>query len=223
MLYKSRIAGRRRIELVAIDWSGVISDDRRPVYEANMRILESRGIPRLKFDEWLPITQPGPAEFLAANGVTGNRAAIYEEYSAILAKVREEGISPVAYPDAKKILDRLAEAVQIVVISSHPRKHLVAEAAEYGISGCFRGLTGSVKDKGEAIRSACAENRREPGSTVYVGDMTYDILAARRAGARSAAVTTGYHVKERLAREAPDFIYDSLTELLAGLDPLLRR
>ncbi len=58
-----------RLRLFVTDWSGVISDDRKPVYETNMQMLERRGKPRMSFGEWLPRTTMTPIEFLAGQGV----------------------------------------------------------------------------------------------------------------------------------------------------------
>ena len=38
------------MNLFIFDWSGVISDDRKPVYEANTRLLRERGLKILTFD-----------------------------------------------------------------------------------------------------------------------------------------------------------------------------
>jgi len=48
---------------------------------------------------------------------------------------------------------------------------------------------------------------------IYVGDSAVDIRAARAAGIRIAAVTTGYHTAERLRAEGADYVIGSLSEL----------
>src|SRR3989344_4207780 len=71
------------IGLLVFDWSGVISDDRMPVYEANMRILEDYGKPTISFEEWLPRTTMTPVEFLKNHGVFGDDKkmfALYKKY-----------------------------------------------------------------------------------------------------------------------------------------------
>jgi beta-phosphoglucomutase-like phosphatase (HAD superfamily) len=39
------------IKLYIFDWSGTLSDDRRPVYEANMRVLVAYGKQRMTFQQ----------------------------------------------------------------------------------------------------------------------------------------------------------------------------
>jgi len=55
---------------------------------------------------------------------------------------------------------------------------------------------------------------------VYVGDQTYDIIAAQRAGIRSVAVTWGWGFKEKLVEEKPDHIVHSMEELRNVLNTL---
>ena len=60
-------------------------------------------------------------------------------------------------------------------------------------------------------RAAAVTGRRfSPGNTVVVGDAEADIACARAAGARVAAVTTGWTSRERLAALQPDALLESL-------------
>ena len=53
---------------------------------------------------------------------------------------------------------------------------------------------------------------------VYVGDSPFDVQAAKAAGMGSVAVTWGrIHSRERLERERPDVVADTVEELLAAL------
>jgi pyrophosphatase PpaX len=53
---------------------------------------------------------------------------------------------------------------------------------------------------------------------VYVGDSPFDIQAAKAAGVGSVAVTWGrIHSRQRLEREEPDAIVDTVEELLGAL------
>lgn len=73
-------------KIVITDWSGVFSDDRMPVYEANMGILEAHGKSRFPFEEWLSRTTATPIEFLANHGVVGDRDVLFEEYRVHTAR-----------------------------------------------------------------------------------------------------------------------------------------
>ena len=52
-----------------------------------------------------------------------------------------------------------------------------------------------------------------PDEVWYVGDSVQDVLTARNAGVRCAAVTWGFHDRDRLARECPTCLCDTAEEL----------
>lgn len=52
----------------------------------------------------------------------------------------------------------------------------------------------------------------DPGDIWVVGDTPLDIRCARAIGARVAAVCTGWHTREELARHGPDLLLEDLTD-----------
>ena len=197
------------------DWSGVVSDDRKPVHLANMRVLECRGITPLTLDEWLPKTTLTPREFFRNQGITEDEEMLFDEYRRNYGALVAEGIRPVPYTDARPFWEHLVGIeLRPDVISSHPTDHLQAEAREYGIYPYVGRFVGSVKDKGQEIWRLISRRDINPQRYAYVGDTVYDIHAARAAGVIAIAVATGYHTRERLAKAEPDVLVDSLTELM---------
>ena len=200
------------IQTLITDWSGVISDDRRPVYESNMRVLEAHGVSRITFDEWLPLTTVSPREFFANSGLTHDSEYLFGEYQKTLTLVREEGINPVVYPNAITFLSSVA--VPIVVVSAHPAEHLKKEAEEYGVRKFVQRFVGNAKNKADVLSALLLEEDISPMNAIYMGDTVYDIQAAKKAGIRSVGISTGYHVRSRLVAENPTWIIDSLLELI---------
>ena len=202
-----------KIRKVLTDWSGVISDDRYPVYEANIRMLERRNFPRISFDEWLPTTTASPREYFVARGVIENEDALFNEYTELYSEVRSGGMHPFAYPDAKLFLNTLKQkSVPVLVVSSHPEQNLKKEAEEYGLSPLIEKFIGSAKDKSVELKKIVGNY--SPREFVYLGDTIYDIQSAKKAGVVSVGVASGYHVREKLEAQKPDILVDSLTELL---------
>ena len=80
-----------KVRLLTFDWSGVISDDRPPVYEANMRMLEMYGKQRMSFEQWLPQTTMTPIEFMANQGVNGNPDSVFGLYRKALHQNQGRG------------------------------------------------------------------------------------------------------------------------------------
>ena len=57
------------------------------------------------------------------------------------------------------------------------------------------------------------KNNFNPNETAYIGDMSHDIHAGKKAKVITIAVLWGYYSKERLAKEKPDFLIKDLDEL----------
>jgi len=208
------------MNLFIFDWSGVISDDRKPVYEANTRLLRERGLKILTFDEFLLNTDLTAAEFLAKRGLVGTQEELLLSYKRYFDIVISKGVIPQIYVDVKEVLAYLSMRDKILaVLSSHPEENLKQEARTYGIEQYFRCIAGNSRDKSEGIVRIVEDSGIRREETIYLGDTIYDIRAAKKAGVHSAAISgpdgqqRGYHSRQRLETEQPDFLLDSLEDL----------
>jgi phosphoglycolate phosphatase len=73
----------------------------------------------------------------------------------------------------------------------------------------------------EMILRAMAETGVGPGSTVMIGDTTYDIEMGLAAGVRTLGVTWGYHAPKRLVGAGAHAMAEAPDRLLAAVDALL--
>jgi phosphoglycolate phosphatase-like HAD superfamily hydrolase len=202
------------VNLIVSDWSGVISDDRRPVYEANMALLEEFSKPRITFEEWLPQTTLTPIEFLKNKGIYEDPEELFAKYKVYLDEAIKSGIVPIIYPDIEDVFKYVIDKeIEIVILSSHPEENLINEAEQYGLSTYLRRVLGNSKDKTKGLLLICGELEVGCMDTLYLGDTVYDIRAAKEAGVQSGGVCTGYHEKERLAKEEPTFLLDYMSDL----------
>ena len=203
------------IQAVIFDWSGVISDDRRPVYEADGIVLRKYNITDVDFETWLSHTKASAPEYFAFRGVQGDPVTLMKEYTEALHEARANGIHPVLYPDAVATVKKLSETKKLFVVSKHPQSHLEREAKEYGIEQYFLEILGDLPDKTLAIKNILAAHELDATSAIYVGDMIFDIQAGRKAGVITAAVPTGYQTKKLLAAEQPDILLACLSDLIS--------
>jgi phosphoglycolate phosphatase-like HAD superfamily hydrolase len=58
-------------------------------------------------------------------------------------------------------------------------------------------------------------------SVYYVGDSTFDVMAAKAAGVKIVSVTTGNYSAERLRSQGADYVISSVSELtvVMGVQP----
>ncbi len=74
--------------------------------------------------------------------------------------------------------------------------------------------TMAVFGKSRGIKKTLKNFKLAPHETVYVGDETRDIQAARKAGIRCVSVTWGFNHRSILQEYKPDFLVDQAKELL---------
>jgi len=202
------------IKLTAFDWSGVISDDRMPVYLANMELFKIYKIPIITFEEWLPRTTLTPVEILKNHGAVDDADKIFALYSKFYSNIVKSGTEPSVYPDTEEVFDYLnSKGLEVVVLSSHPKANLKKEAKKYKLNRYIDSMLGSSKDKTKGLLEICSMKNKEPQSVLYAGDTIYDIQAAKQAGVISAGVCTGYHTRRRLQSENPDLLLSCLSDL----------
>jgi phosphoglycolate phosphatase len=202
-------------KLIIFDWSGTISDDRLPIYEANMMLLEQYGKKRIGFDNWMKNSKSNAAEFLLSHNIDIDITVALQEHKRAFSKVLRLGKTPKAYNNSAEVLSELSQSgFELKVISSHPAKNLKKEAKEYKVHNLFSSMVGDVVDKAILIREQL-KKVRSTEKVYYIGDTIYDIRFAKKAGVKSVAITHGYHTKDKLLLENPDMIIDSLEELLA--------
>ena len=68
-------------------------------------------------------------------------------------------------------------------------------------------------DKTRKVINACKHFGVDRRLACMIGDSVSDIRYAKRAGVQSIAVTWGWQSRDRLVKEDPDFIVNSVQEL----------
>ncbi len=208
-------------KLAIFDWSGTLSDDRIPVYEAGIQMLKHFERPHdISFDEFYANASLGAVEFLRDHGVEGDTDFLFDHYKKTLKEVLQTGAGPTAYGHTKSFLEHLKNHdYTVAIVSSHPQENLEQESKDYGVDHLLDHIHGNSHNKIASLQTVMHYFNESPENSSYTGDMTHDILAAKGAGTLAIAVTTGYHGKEKLADTRPDFIFSSLEELQSTLYP----
>ena len=74
------------------------------------------------------------------------------------------------------------------------------------------------KPEPDVILLCCERLEVSPGKCVVIGDSVNDVLAAKKIGSVSVAVTTGIDPKDRIKNVFPDILIDNLNELVEKMD-----
>lgn len=70
------------------------------------------------------------------------------------------------------------------------------------------------KPSAEPLQIICKELNVFPSATIMVGDTELDIRCGKAAGTQTCAVNYGYRTKELLLKEEPDFLINSIEEII---------
>jgi len=70
------------------------------------------------------------------------------------------------------------------------------------------------KPSPEPLQMICKELNVFPSSTIMVGDTELDIRCGKAAGAKTCAANYGYRTEEFLLKEEPDFLINSIEEII---------
>ena len=118
------------------------------------------------------------------------------------------------FPGMPAALRRLAAAHRVVVITSNHSATVAAALRARKVTGIAAVLGWDVaRSKVRKIRRVM---RAHPGGAYYyIGDTRGDLIEGRAAGARTVAVTWGWHTEARLQKARPDYIVRSPTALVA--------
>jgi phosphoglycolate phosphatase-like HAD superfamily hydrolase len=190
------------------DFDGVIADSLDGMSEAYVDTLRARGFANLATRErFLDFHERNWFGALADAGVPED--VVNEVEDAFVASP-----SPPFFHDMPSVLDRLAEANRVAIITSSRTSVVEAALAEHGVTVAIDVLGGEV----EASKTRKIESvRRRSGyetPACYVCDTTGDILEAKAAGVSTVGVVWVWHGESRLRRACPDRIVHTPGDLL---------
>jgi phosphoglycolate phosphatase len=196
---------------IIFDWSGTLVDDLAPVVDATNAVLRHCGKSVMTREEFVREFELPFALF----------------YARLLPETPLDHLEPIFHQAFEISTERalpLPHALDFltfcqatgrrcfVLSSAHPL-HLSRQAEEFGFASFFEEVYAGIRDKTEIIHQILARHRLDVRETIFIGDMTHDVKAARHGGVRSVAVLTGYQSAGTLAGVGPDIIVRDLAHL----------
>lgn len=198
------------IKNIIFDWSGTLSDDFTPVYQASMLIFKKLGKKPISMEEFR-------REFTLPYMVFWKKyfpEHTKEKQDKLYIKAINQVDDSRLYNGVKKELEKLKSlGVNMIIISSHPHNKLMSEANNYEIRSFFKEISGSIHDKTEAIVEILQRNNFNHDETMYIGDMTHDIDAGKKAKVKTVALGWGYQSEEVLRNSNPDHYISNISNL----------
>ncbi|PUZ93349.1 phosphoglycolate phosphatase [Vibrio vulnificus] len=124
------------------------------------------------------------------------------------------------YPTVKETLKELHQAgFTLALVTNKPSKFVPDVLQQHGIADYFVDVLGGdsfpeKKPNPIALNWLMEKHQIQPTEMLMVGDSKNDILAAKNAGCASFGLTYGYNHGEPITASEPDFVADSLAQLL---------
>jgi len=201
-------------DVLVFDFDGTIADTFQAILHISNRLSK-----QFKYK----MLDPDEAEYLKDKTLKETidhlRVPILQ-LPAILFKARNElhkeieSVQPIN--GLKEILIQLkAFGFEMGIISSNSRKN-VRRFLKSNNLDLFDFISTSSKlwGKNRCIKKTLKMNSINNQDVVYIGDEIRDIVAAKKAGVRVAAVTWGYNSSKALIEQSPDYVVNNPKELI---------
>ena len=192
--------------LLCFDNDGVISDSIYQLTEVARKAqrIVGKGRPPTVYD--FKTNDPMTIENFARKiGMPEeNVRDFFDTYFNILVSRKEK---PKPFPGIIDVLKKLSKENIIVIITASVKLEVTQILQAYDAHHVVSLILDANEpgDKSEKILKAIDVFKVEKSDTVMIGDTTSDIKYGKAAGVKTIAVTWGYHSKELLIKENPDF------------------
>ncbi|MFQ5765225.1 MAG: HAD-IA family hydrolase, partial [Rhodospirillales bacterium] len=195
------------MRLAVFDCDGTLVDSQHSIVASMFAAFDAHAQPRpdaeaVRHVVGLPLREA--IARLIPDGATADCGRLETSYvEAFRALRRAGGVDDPLYPGALDVLAVLEASGWVLgVATGKSSRGLVATLEAHGLTKRFRTLQTADKGPGkpnpDMLLNAMTETGAEPANTVMIGDTTFDMEMARRAGAVAIGVSWGYHPEERL-------------------------
>jgi phosphoglycolate phosphatase len=218
------------VDAVIFDLDGTLIDS-APIYYAIIDVIFDRlDIPPVSQDVLLEAMKNGEFEWdiVLPSEMKQRKEQLVEKAREII-----DDIAPSMFDDQVKIIPGAADALQeiaaqglkLALVTSSLREYMALKLVplvKAGVDNLFEIMITAddvqhKKPHAEPLIMCSNKLGLTPAKCVYVGDTRVDIKAGNAAGMQTVAVLTGFDGYEALAREKPDVIIESVSELKSTL------
>lgn len=213
-------------QLILFDLDGTLVDSVPDLAAAIDQMLLQLGRPAAGLDKvrlWVGngaevLVRRALADALDASLVDNAEAAA--ALTLFLQLYEQQHDLTVLYPQVLATMTTLKQqGIALALVTNKPEQFLPALFERHGLTQFFDWVVGGDtfaqrKPDPYGINWVLQQAKVQPEQAVFVGDSRNDILAAKAAGVLSVALTYGYNHGLPIEQEHPDWIIDSLAELV---------
>lgn len=202
-----------KAQVIMFDFDGVIADSLDIFYREYSAALNELGYHRLNSQEALLKLFDGNviAQLIKQGFPVWKLKQLGERFKPRITAVVKD-IQP--FPDMPEIVNALAAAHPVYVITSNVTSVVESALTRYGIAGVLDVL-GADKESSKVKKIKQVRKLYPEHTAWYIGDTKGDMLEGRSAGAITVATAWGWHDADRLASAKPTHLLHQPKELIA--------
>jgi len=201
------------MKYLIFDFDGTIVDNLSQVFVLLQKNLLPKGIDlnQYSIEE---LRQTGVKNFMKQ--VKVSKLELLLIYKNIKKEIRQHLEE---YPPVKELtttLEKLSKDNNLYVFSSNNRENIESYLKKYKLDIYFHDIfeDNSYFGKHVGLKDIIKKLKINPNDVYYFGDESRDIIAAKKAGIKSVAVTWGYEGEKPLSETKPDYLLSRPKDLL---------
>jgi len=201
------------MKYLIFDFDGTIVDNLSQVFVLLQKNLLPKGIDlnQYSIEE---LRQTGVKNFMKQ--VKVSKLELLLIYKNIKKEIRQHLEE---YPPVKELtttLEKLSKDNNLYVFSSNNRENIESYLKKYKLDIYFHDIfeDNSYFGKHVGLKDIIKKLKINPNDVYYFGDESRDIIAAKKAGIKSIAVTWGFEGEKPLSETKPDYLLSRPKDLL---------
>jgi phosphoglycolate phosphatase len=210
-----------RRPLVIFDFDGTVADSFGESLAAYNRVAPRMHLRRVAETEVADLRRVNAGQLMTALGIPMWK--LPRLMIAVRADLMDHFGSVAPVPGISEAVRELAKAeYRLAIVTSNSKVNVHAFLARHDLNVFGTVVAGaSIFGKATRLRRLLKAAGTDVSNSVYIGDTTPDVRAAREAGTAAIGVTWGFSAGEPLAGETPDALLDSPAELRGAILRLL--
>ncbi len=202
-------------KVIIFDFDGTIADSLDAIVRITNRLAVEFGYKPTSQEELAQIKKLNSRQIINQSGVS-----IYK-LPFLIRKVKAElnkeiqKLSPI--PGIKEALIELKnQGNRLGILTTNSKENVIAFLEKNNLQGLFDFIYSATTlfGKNKVINKLLKQENIKREETLYVGDETRDIEAAKKSRVKAIAVSWGFNSKEVLAEQNPDFLLHQPYELI---------
>lgn len=203
------------MKIFLLDFDGVVTDTLPIAVEVYNALMKKYSVPH-------QFTHKGFSDLFLDNFHVGLAKTISnDEIREKILKERAEEY--IRRKDDFRVFDGIADALEElsrggreIVISSN-RTSFIKELLKSKNISCIDEVLGDDIEKSKVAKITWQKEKYPDSDIYYVGDTTGDIKEGKKTGVKTVGVTWGFHSRDVLEEQNPDFLFDKPSDLLTLL------